>query len=126
MLNLLFNDLHKIHSMNNLNFKELERFSAPKRYLISAEVFKNDDDFTVQFPLAGYTKDQLSIEFEKGFLTVSAEIDEETKFVSTFSETIYVSDNINSDKITAAMENGILDVVMPIEKSKKVKRIKLS
>lgn len=110
----------------NFNFTEIKREFAPSYHLMSSEIEKKEDHYEVQFPLAGYKKEQLELEFEKAFLTVSAELkeDEETKFAKSFSETVYVSDDVDADEITADYNDGILTVKLPIQKNKKSKKIK--
>lgn len=93
------------------------------KYKISSNVESKKDSFVAEFAFPGYVKEDLEISFEKGFLTVNAEISEkdETRFRKTTSETAFVSLDVDDENITAEFENGILTVTLPkLEKRKKI------
>ena len=96
-------------------------------YRRKGEVTKTEDEYVATLALPGFSKEDLDISFEKSFLTVSAEIeaDKQTEFVMTFSETMHVSSDVDASKIKATLENGILEIRMPVLKERQPKKIKV-
>lgn len=95
------------------------------------DVLEEEDAYYVVADLPGFTKDDITIEFEDNRLTIRAKRDEqleqkdETKNYirkerryGEFVRSFYV-ENIKQDEIRAKLENGVLRVKLPkIEPSK--------
>src|SRR5437763_16082475 len=85
------------------------------------DVWETEEDVVYAFDLPGIPEDKISIEFEDGALTVSAER-ERTKEVSddklyrferrfgTFSRTIGLPQGVSEDQIKADYRDGVLEV----------------
>ena len=90
-----------------------------------ADIYRNDDGATMmEFALAGFSKDEISIEVkpEKRSITVSATTDttEEDSGISrriarrNFTKTyVNYDDNLELSAATAKYENGLLTVIVP-------------
>ncbi|MFC7132990.1 MULTISPECIES: Hsp20/alpha crystallin family protein [Salinibaculum] len=81
-----------------------------------------DDGYVVMADLPGFEKDDLTISFEDGSLTVRGESDvsEETSHGTRrhsrhVHERVHIDGDVVTDDITATYHNGVLEVVVPTE-----------
>ena len=88
--------------------------------------------YEVDIDLPGFKKDEVSIQLENGYLTITAakglDKDEEKEDKSGYirkerwsgscSRSFYVGENVKSEDIKAKMEDGILHLTMPKEQPK--------
>ena len=102
---------------------------------MATDVKKSNKGYELEIDVPGFNKSDISIDFEKGYLTISAkkqsaqEENGESKYlsrerVSAIRRSFYVG-NIDEEKITAKYENGVLIVDLPkkdpvIESAKKI------
>ena len=99
----------------------LNGFFKPTSDAMRTDVSEIDNAYLLEIELAGFSKNEIQLSFEKGYLTVSAkkETSEEKKETYlrkeralSLSRTYYVGD-INKEGIKAKYENGILFVTLP-------------
>src|SRR6476620_11151643 len=85
------------------------------------DVWETDDEIVYAFDLAGIPKDTVSIEFDHGVLTVSAERERSQEVSAgqlhrferrygSFSRTIGLPQGVSEDQISARYDNGELEV----------------
>jgi HSP20 family protein len=85
------------------------------------DVWETDDEIVYAFDLAGIPKNTISIEFDHGVLTVSAERERSQKVSAgqlhrferrygAFSRVIRLPQGVSEDQISARYENGELEV----------------
>ena len=99
------------------------------------DIVENEKSFDLKFAVPGMEKDDLSIEIDNGFLTVSGErkiedVNKNFHFIETgygkFSRSFQLPDDINEEKISANCKNGILNIsVMKDPKALLKKTIKI-
>lgn len=117
----MFNDFW-YDVLNNVNYKE--------NFLV--DVVEKDHLYEVYADLPGFAKEDIHLSFNNGYLTILAKHKEEAsegnyllkeRNVKSKKRSIYFGD-INEEKITAKMENGVLKVQIfikrPEEKKAKV------
>ena len=93
---------------------------------MKTDIKEFDDKYEVEIDLPGFKKDEISIELENGYLTVSAakglDKDEEDKkghyirqerYSGAMSRTFYVGEDVKQEDIKAKFENGILSLSVP-------------
>ncbi|QQL45340.1 Hsp20/alpha crystallin family protein [Sulfuriroseicoccus oceanibius] len=95
-----------------------------------------DDALEVGIALPGVAKEDVSVNFDKGVLSVEAsrrfeapgdqmfvhrEIDD-TRYVLN----LRVSDQLDTDRVSAALENGILALRIPLREETKPRKIEIS
>ena len=100
------------------------------------DVWETDDEIVYAFDLAGIPKDTVSIEFDHGILTVSAER-ERSQEVATdrlyrferryggFSRAIGLPQGVSEDQISARSLDGVLEVHVNKPELKKPRRIQI-
>lgn len=105
----------------------------------SANIIETDDDFKIEMLVPGYSKEDISIEYENSLLSVSHESENKeesegddslAKYVTrefhkrNFHRRFKLSDRLASDKITARYENGILEISIPKKEEAKAKPVR--
>ncbi len=102
----------------------------------AVDISDTRDKFLVKADLPGLKKDEIEISVQDNVLTIRGEKkkDSEVKeddyyrserFHGSFSRTIQFPAAINSDKIEARYENGVLSVTLPKKEEAKPKQIKI-
>jgi len=110
--------------------------SFPRRDLMRTDIKKVGDNYQIDVELPGFNKEDIKINLDNGYLTISARRDEsheekrddETiirseRYYGEISRSYYVGD-IDESTISAKYNNGILTVLLPAEgKTEKKKYI---
>ncbi|WP_306110181.1 Hsp20/alpha crystallin family protein [Roseivirga thermotolerans] len=95
------------------------------------DIAETDKAFEIEVAVPGFDKKDFNIDLNDGLLTISGERKFEKKqseknFYSiqteygTFKKSFQLPDNIQSDKIEATYENGILSLIIPKDETKKL------
>ncbi|PZG14374.1 Hsp20/alpha crystallin family protein [Nonomuraea aridisoli] len=94
---------------------------------------RRDDDVLLRFDLPGIDPDSIEVTVDRGVLSVSAGRDEqlgqdERLFVrerpmGTFTRRVYLSEHLDSDKIDASYDNGVLTVRIPVLERAKPRKV---
>jgi len=88
------------------------------------DISENEREYKVMANLPGIAKENIKISFLKGQMTIETQIKEEKveteqkvirreRYCGIYQRFLYLPDNIEADKISAKMENGVLTVVIP-------------
>jgi len=109
-------------------FSTLDRFIDEYRFNGTPQinVRKNDDGYKVQMSVPGLTKDDLKIKVKNGILQISYEKEEKTDksyFMSSFSRSYSLPEDIIETDIDGKVENGILELTLPLSKKKSSERL---
>lgn len=101
---------------------------------MKTDVQTSDSGYVFDIDMPGFKKEEIDLTLDKGYLTVSAnkneeESDENKNYLfkerrtTSCSRTFYVGE-VNEDGMKASLNNGILNIVVPkkekIETSKKI------
>jgi len=98
------------------------------------DAFRNGDEFVIAFDLPGVDADAIDIDVERNVLTVRAERrpidlgDQATAQLSerplgVFSRQLFLGDALDTDKIEAAYDRGVLVLRIPIAEKAKPRKI---
>ena len=101
--------------------------------MMKTDVKETEKGYEVAVDLPGFKKDEIQLELNDGYLTISAEkgLDKEEKdkkdkyirrerYAGSMSRTFYVGESVTKNDIHAKYENGILTLDVPKEEAKKV------
>ena len=88
------------------------------------DVHENDKAYKVVTPLPGVNPDQINVRLQNGVLTISGEfeepkVDENSKVVvreryyGSFSRSVTLPQSVDSDKVEATYDNGVLTLNLP-------------
>ena len=94
--------------------------------LMKTDIREHDSGYEVDVDLPGFKKDEINLELENGYLTVSAakgldkdEKDDKGKYIrreryaGAMQRSFYVGDTLTQEDIKAKYENGILSISIP-------------
>lgn len=107
-------------------------------FVPAVDIAETDKSFELEVALPGFKKEDFTINFDDGQLTISGErkFENEKKEVNyhtretrygSFSRTFHLPENVDDKKIEAAYTDGILKVTLPKDQKKELKRtIKIS
>lgn len=90
------------------------------------DLYEDKDNAYVRAELPGINRDDIHVEIVDGYLTINAtrktkQGDEEQSF--DYSRSVSVPDTVQSDKVEAAYENGIVTVTLPKREESKPRKI---
>jgi HSP20 family protein len=132
MANYLINILQKKYIMitlfKNPIFQDFENAFETSRFIKTPEikVSKTDTEYKVQVSVPGLTKEDLKILVKEGILRISfekSEDDEKDYFVHSFSKSYNIPDDVKEKDIEGKVENGVLELTLPIDKKKSIERL---
>ena len=94
--------------------------------MMKTDIREHDNGYEVDVDLPGFKKDEISLELESGYLTVSAakgldkdEKDKKGKYIrreryaGAMQRSFYVGDTLTQEDIKAKYDNGILSISIP-------------
>ena len=98
-------------------------FGKVKVQDMKCDIYEENNSYVVEMDVPGFNKDEIDIDVEKGYLTISAshneEKDEENKnyirkerVYGSTKRQFYVGD-VDEDSIKASFDRGVLKVVVP-------------
>jgi HSP20 family protein len=89
-------------------------------------VSKNETEYKVSISVPGLTKEDLKISTKDGILRISfegEEKDERNNFTTSFVKSYNIPDDVKEKDIIGKVENGILELTLPIDKKKSIERL---
>lgn len=110
-------------------------FSEKENRIMRTDLKEKEGKYYLEIDIPGFDKEDIKIELQDGYLTISAEKDDEKeekhvkylkreKFSGMCSRSYYVGDNVKEEDIKANFKNGILTVEFPKEQEKKIEEKK--
>ena len=107
-----------------------------QNWVPAVDVWETDDELVYAFDLPGIQEDKISVEFEDGALTVTAEREREEKVESdrfyryerrygTFSRSLGLPQGATEEGVSADYKNGVLEVRVRKPEEKKPHRIQI-
>jgi HSP20 family protein len=109
-------------------FQGFESVFETSKYLKSPEtrVRKTETEYVVLMSVPGLTKEDLKISTKEGILKISfekEESDDSVYFTSSFVKSYNIPDDVKEKDIVGKVENGILELNLPIDKKKSIERL---
>ncbi len=145
---LYFDSLH--HELNNFlrdtflhtSFANPLNIKKNSIWRPAVEIMQSDKEYTVKVQLPGVEKDDIDVELDNDFMTITAEIEEEkeqkdeesknTKYhtcefrYGKYQRTISFDESIKSAEAQAVYKNGVLTVRIPKQSRKPAQSRKLN
>ena len=130
----LFND-----DWMNFGFPEVDKalYGKHAAHEMKTDVRETDSGYEVDIDLPGFKKDEIDVQLDNGYLSISAakgldkeEKDKEGKYIrkeryaGSMSRSFYVGDAITEGDIKAKYESGILRLSIPKKEAKQVETTK--
>ena len=130
----LFND-----DWMNFGFPEVEKalYGKHASHEMKTDVRETDSGYEVDIDLPGFKKDEINIQLDNGYLSISSakgldkdEQDKEGKYIrkeryaGSMSRSFYVGNAITQDDIKAKYESGILRLSVPKKAAEEIESAK--
>lgn len=120
-------------SMLDKFFNESVNTRGMAGFTPSVDASETERGFEIEVALPGVKREDISIDFQEGRLTISGERRFERKEegrryqmletqYGSFSRSFYLPDNVNPDRIQAKFTDGVLLVMVPKDEKKTMKR----
>lgn len=98
---------------------------------MKTNVYEKDGHYEFEVELPGFTKDDIKLSVENGYLMINANstrVDEkkegnvihQERYSGTCTRSFYVSDSVSEKDVKARFENGILHISVPKTDTKKI------
>ncbi len=130
----LFND-----DWMNFGFPEVDKalYGKHASHEMKTDVKETDSGYEVDIDLPGFKKDEINVQLDNGYLSISAAkgLDKEEKnkegkyirkerYAGAMSRRFYVGDALTQEDIKAKYESGILRLSIPKKEAKQVEATK--
>lgn len=102
--------------------------------MMKTDVKENENDYELQVEVPGVSKENISIDYENGYVTIAAktnkskdEKDKEGNYIrrerysGAYSRSYYVGD-VDRESIKAKLDNGVLSIIVPKAKAEEQKK----
>ena len=121
--------------MDGFGFPDVNKklYGRHAKNMMKTDIRETDEGYEVIMDLPGFKKDEIEVQLENGYLTVSAakgldkdEADKKGKYIcreryaGEMSRSFYVGDDITENDIHGKFENGILTLDVPKKEAKAV------
>ena len=140
----LFDRFYQTPWFDGQDFNNLEKklYGHRAKNVMSTDIKEKDDGYEMVIDLPGFTKDEVKVELNDGYLTVSAAkgLDEDDadsvkdakagkyirreRYAGSVSRSFYVGEAITEEDIKAKFENGILRLTLPKKELNKIPETK--
>jgi len=113
--------------------KAQETTIPTRAYVPTADIFETEDALTVVLEMPGVSKDHVDVSVESGVLTIEGRIDFQ-KYeglqpvygeynVGPYRRSFRISSQIDQNRITAEMRDGVITLTLPKAEAAKPQRI---
>ena len=111
---------------------EKKLYGRRGKNIMKTDIQEKDDEYLLEMDLPGFTKDEIQMSLDNGYLTISAAkgLDQDTeekktgkyirkeRYAGACQRSFYVGDGIIEADIKAAFKHGILTVHIPKKENK--------
>ena len=123
-------------------FRELDRLTqqvfgtATRPAVMPMDAWRDGDEFVVEFDLPGVKAEDVDLDVERNVLTVKAERpisdSKDTEMIAAerprgvFSRQLFLGDNLDTDRVQAEYDAGVLRLTIPIAEKAKPHKIEIA
>jgi len=119
-------------------FRDLDRFTqqvlgtSARPTVMPMDAWREGEEFVVEFDLPGIAEDSLDLDIERNVVTVRAErpdVDPDREMLAAerprgvFSRQLVLGENLDTDRIVARYDGGILRLRIPVAERAKARKI---
>ncbi len=129
----LFDDLFEDFPFRSLENVDRKLYGKHAGREMLTDVKEHENHYAVEIDLPGFKKDEINLELNEGYLTITASkgVDEEEKskqgrivrqerYSGVMQRTYYVGDQMKAEDIKAKYEDGVLKLEIPKVEEKKL------
>ena len=113
-----------------------QAWSQTRQAAVPMDAYRHEDSFVINLDLPGVDPASIELTVERNALTISAErhwqpvegdqVVAAERRHGTFTRQLFLGDGLDSEKVHATYENGVLTVTVPIADRAKPRRIEVT
>jgi HSP20 family protein len=123
-------------------FRELDRLTervfgtTTRPAVMPMDAWRHGDEFVVEFDLPGVKAEDVELDVERNVLTVKAERltpdGEDSELIAAerprgvFSRQLFLGDNLDTDRVQAVYDAGVLRLTIPVSEQAKPHKIEIA
>ena len=98
--------------------------------LMKTDVHEHEDRYEIDIDLPGFKKEEIKLELENGYLTISAAKEHENekkgkairqeRYSGSMARSFYVGEDLTEEDVKAKFEHGVLHLELPKKEAPKV------
>ena len=129
----LFDDWFDFPEFRELDSAEKKLYGKRAGRLMKTDVREHDDQYEVDIDLPGFSKEEITLQLENGYLSVSAAkgLDEDKndkkgrlirqeRYAGAMERSFYVGEAITEEDVKAKFEDGVLHLCIPKKDAQKL------
>ena len=122
----LFDDWFDFPAFPALREVDRKLYGRRAAYEMKTDIREQEDHYEVDVDLPGFKKDELKLDLENGYLSISAgkerneeatdkqgKIIRQERYCGTLQRSFYVGEQLTENDISAKFENGVLSLSIP-------------
>ncbi len=123
-------------------FRELDRLTqqvlgtTTRPAIMPMDAWREGDEFIVEFDLPGVKAEDVDLDVERNMLTVKAvrpvSVGTDTEMIAAerprgvFSRQLFLGDNLDTDRVQAEFDAGVLRLTIPVAEKAKPHKIEIA
>lgn len=128
---------HYLQNRDNRNYDLFDAFDDFFRPVffddgnaLRTNIKESDGEYSLDIEMPGYSKDQIKVSLDDGYLTVSAKKEQKEEdgkkrylrkeITESCQRSYYVGDSVTQEQIKAKYDNGILSLTVPKSQPKQI------
>ena len=129
----LFDDLFNVPDFRDLNHMERKLYGRHADRLMKTDVKEEDNQYVVSIDLPGFSKEDINLELNEGYLTISASknmnndkndkkgrLIRQERYSGSMQRSFYVGDQITEEDVKASFKHGVLSLTIPKKEQQKL------
>ena len=111
-------------------FQDMDRklYGKHAAHVMKTDLKEHDEGYELKIDLPGFKKDQIDLQLQNGYLTITASkgVEEESKdkkgrivhqerYSGSMTRSFYIGENVKEDEVKARFEDGVLTLDFPKE-----------
>ncbi len=129
----LFDDWFDFPDFSDLDKTERKLYGRHADRLMKTDVHEHEDHYEVDIDLPGFKKDEITIELNDGYLTVSAakgldkdqndkkgKVIRQERYAGAMQRSFYVGEELTEEDVKASFKHGVLSLSLPKKEAKAV------
>ena len=129
----LFDNWFDFPMLDDFNNTERKLYGRHADRLMKTDVHEHEDHYEVDIDLPGFKKEEITLELDKGYLTVSAakglDKDEEDhkgklirqeRYAGSMQRSFFVGENLTEEDIKASFHHGVLSLNVPKKEKEQI------
>lgn len=122
----LFDDWFGFPGFPELRDMDRKLYGKRAGHMMKTDVREHGDRFELDMDLPGFTKDEITLDLENGYLTVKAakgldntktddagKVIRQERYAGAMQRSFYVGEQLTAEDVSARFENGVLRLTLP-------------